>query len=113
MSGCVLLMTSHTHLTTPSPFQQPYEYVGAAIDVVIGITLAAVVVTIGAWTYFLWGLENRVIVILEAAIRKEVSLQDDRIQKRLQRMEGQATESVATSQDNAASAVIGRPYRRP
>lgn len=82
------------------------------MDFAVAILLTGTLVSIGVWTYWMWGLERRVTAILQDAIRKEVVLQDDRIQKRLQRMEGQSQDSAPTGVDNTSDAVIGRPFRR-
>ena len=59
--------------------------------------------------YIIYSYDQRVTAVIEDAIRKQVMLQDDRIQKRLSRMEGQATDDVETPTGHG---VIGQPYRR-
>ena len=59
--------------------------------------------------YIVYTYDKRVSDILYDAIAKELRLQDDRIQKRLQRMEGQAPDDAETPTGHG---VIGQPYRR-
>jgi len=110
--GTDLKGSFHGHRITPSLTKQPYWYAGAVMDIAVAIIQTTVIVIIGVWTYWMRGLEQRVTDILRDAIRKEIILQDDRIQKRNQRLEGQASDTARTGTDNSVEPIIGRPYRK-
>ena len=60
--------------------------------------------------YIIYSYDQRVTAVIEDAIRKQIMMQDDRIQKRLSRMEGQATDEEPTA---VGHGIIGQPYKRP
>ena len=66
---------------------------------------------IAAVGYYVYKLDARVLEHLSDAISQQIRLQDDRIQKRVSRADGQGEDSEKTPADNS-SGVIGRPYRR-
>ena len=81
------------------------------MDAAIIVVLLAVLSAIGVSVWYVRTLDERVSGILADAIAKEIRMQDDRIQKRTQRLDGQASEAAPTPVD-AAAPVIGQPYRR-
>lgn len=62
-------------------------------------------------SWYVYKLDARVLDHLSDAISQQIRLQDDRIEKRVSRAQGQSEDSEKTPQDNN-SGVIGRPYRR-
>lgn len=82
------------------------------MDVALIVVMLAVLVALGASAWYIRSLDERISGILADAIAKEIRMQDDRIQKRVQRMDGPASEPAQTPIDSS-DAVIGRPYRRP
>lgn len=81
------------------------------MDAAIIVLMVAVLVSIAVAVYYVRSLDARISDLLSDAIAKEIRMQDDRIQKRVQRMEGQPSESAATPVDSS-NAQIGRPFRR-
>ena len=81
------------------------------MDVALIVVMLAVLTALGVAAYYIRTLDERVSGILADAIAKEIRMQDDRIQKRVQRMEGQPAEEAQTPVDSAQP-TIGRPYRR-
>ena len=81
------------------------------MDAAVVVLMVAVLVSLAVAVYYVRTLDARISELLSDAIAKEIRMQDDRIQKRVQRMEGSPPESAATPVDSS-SAQIGRPYRR-
>ena len=78
-----------------------------AIIVLILANLSALAVV----AYYIRLLDERVSGILADSIAKEIRMQDDRIQKRVQRMDGQPSDSAPTPVEPSGNRV-GQPYRR-
>ena len=81
------------------------------MDVALIVVMLAVLTALGVSAWYIRTLDERVSGILADAIAKEIRMQDDRIQKRVQRMDGQASEAEPTPVDSQQPQ-IGRPYRR-
>ena len=81
------------------------------MDAAVVVLMVAVLVSLAVAVYYVRTLDARISELLSDAIAKEIRMQDDRIQKRVQRMEGSPPESAGTPVDSS-SAQIGRPYRR-
>lgn len=81
------------------------------MEVALIVVMLAVLVGLGVSAWYIRTLDQRVSGILADAIAKEIRMQDDRIQKRVQRMDGPASDAASIPVD-ASGPVIGRPYRR-
>ena len=76
---------------------------------IIVIVLNLLAIAAGSW--YVYRLDDRVLLHLSDAISQQIRLQDDRIEKRVSRAQGQPDDSEKTANDNSVG-VIGRPFRR-
>jgi len=76
------------------------------------IVLVLNILAVAAGAYVVWTLTRHLQGWVLGAISEEIRKQDDRIQKRLQRMEGQGEDTVSTRSDRNDGNMVGRPFRR-
>jgi len=76
------------------------------------IVLVLNILAVAAGAYIVWTLTRHLQGWVLGAISEEIRKQDDRIQKRLQRMEGPDADTRSTRSDRNESNMVGRPYRR-
>ena len=76
---------------------------------IIVIVLNLLAIAAGSW--YVYRLDDRVLLHLSDAISQQIRLQDDRIEKRVSRAQGQPDDAEKTPNDNSVG-VIGRPFRR-
>jgi len=76
------------------------------------IVLVLNILAVAAGAYIVWTLTRHLHGWVLGAISEEIRKQDDRIQKRLQRMEGPDGETSPTRSDRNETNMVGRPYRR-
>jgi len=77
------------------------------------IVLVLNILAVAAGAYIVWTLTRHLQGWVLSAISEEIRKQDDRIQKRLQRMEGPDGDTPQTRSDRNETNMVGRPYRRP
>ena len=79
------------------------------------IVLVLNILAVAAGAYIVWTLTRHLQGWVLAAISEEIRKQDDRIQKRLQRMDGSGSDTSSTGTDGdgqSSNRQVGRPYRR-
>ena len=81
----------------------------AYVVVILAMVNAAAV---AGFTWWLVRLAREYPIIVETAIVDEIRKQDDRIEKRLQRAQGQAQDTVETGELEHNGIQAGRPVRR-
>ncbi len=79
----------------------------AYVVVVFAMINAAALGAVGWW---LWRLGDALPILVETVIQEEVRKQDDRIEKRVQRAQGQSEDTPPTPSDGHLRP--GIPYRR-
>jgi len=76
------------------------------------IVLVLNILAVAAGAYIVWTLTRHLQGWVLGAISEEIRKQDDRIQKRLSRMEGQGDDASSTRSDRNDGNMVGRPFRR-
>jgi len=79
------------------------------------IVLVLNMLAVAAGSYIVWTLTRHLQGWVLGAISEEIRKQDDRIQKRLQRMDGSGSDSSSTGTDRdgqSSNRQVGRPFRR-
>lgn len=78
------------------------------MDIVSIVIIVLNLLAMAALGYKLYLLDGEVTAVIQDAISQQIRLQDDRIEKRVARKEGQPSDTAPTPVDGQ----IGRPYRR-
>jgi len=79
------------------------------------VVLILNIFAVAAGAYVVWTLTRHLQGWVLGAISEEIRKQDDRIQKRLQRMDGSGSDSSSTGADRdgqSSNRQVGRPFRR-
>jgi len=85
------------------------------MEIAIIVILVLNILTLASGAYLMWTQTRYLQGWVTEAISEEIRKQDDRIQKRLQRMEGPDGDSQSTRTDRDGqrlTGMVGRPYKR-
>jgi len=82
------------------------------MDIAIIVVLVLNILAVASGAYLTWHIPGQLQGWVLDAISEAIRKQDDRIQKRVQRMEGQDADSSQTRADRNDRGEVGRPFRR-